>query len=188
MDIHTRLVKELKDGSYRAFDQLYEIYADLLYGFVLDLTKSPTEAKDILQETFLRIWINRDNISTDYPFKAYLYKIARNLILNSFRKQMNSIAFENYISSEEYQKYADNNIEKEIYFDEFYQNLEKVKDALPDRQKQIFELSREQGMSITEIAKDLNISEQTVKNQLSLALKTLREKLSRYSSFLWIFL
>ncbi len=188
MDIHSRLVKELKGGSYSAFDQLYEIYADLLYGYTLDLIKSPYEAKDILQETFLRIWINRDNISTEYPFKAYLYKIARNLILNSFRKQMNSIAFENYISSEEYQKNIDNNIEKEIYFDEFYQNLEKAKDALPDRQKQIFELSREQGMSITEIAKDLNISEQTVKNQLSLALKTLREKLSQYSAFLWIFL
>jgi len=187
MDIHFQLVKDLKDGSYNAFDQLYEIYADLLYGFVLDLTKSPSEAKDILQETFLRIWINRANISIDYPFKAYLYKIARNLILNSFRKQMNSIAFENYICSEEYQENADNNTEKEIYFDEFYKNLEKVKNELPERQKQIFELSREQGMSIAEIARDLNISEQTVKNHLTLALKTLRERLSRYSTFLWIF-
>ncbi|MDU1892903.1 MAG: RNA polymerase sigma-70 factor [Dysgonomonas sp.] len=187
MDIHSQLVKKLKDGSYNAFNQLYEIYADLLYGFVLDLTKSPSEAKDILQETFLRIWINRENISTDYPFKAYLYKIARNLILNSFRKQMNSIAFENYISSEEYQKNADNNTEREIYFDEFYKNLEQAKSHLPDRQIQIFELSREQGMSISEIAQNLNISEQTVKNQLTLALKTLREKLSKYSLFLWIF-
>lgn len=188
MEIHSRLIKELKNGSYEAFDQLYEIYADLLYGFTLDLTKSPSEAKDILQETFLRIWLNRNNISTGYPFKAYLYKIARNLILKSFRKQMNSIAFENYICSEEYQKNADNNIEQEIYFDEFYQHLEKAKNELPDRQRQIFELSREQGMSITEIAGDLNISEQTVKNQLTLALKALREKLSKYSTFLWIFL
>lgn len=188
MDIHSQLIKELKEGSHDAFDQLYEIYADLLYGFTLDLTKSPSEAKDILQETFIRIWINRDNILTEYSFKAYLYKIARNLMLNSFRKQMNSIAFENYICSEEYQENTDNNVENEMYFDDFYRNLEKVKNELPDRQKQIFELSREQGMSIAEIAGDLNISEQTVKNQLTLALKTLREKLSEYSTFLWIYL
>ena len=188
MDIHSRLVEDLKNGSYNAFNKLYEIYADLLYGFALDLIKSPSEAKDILQETFTRIWINREKISTDYPFKAYLYKIARNLILNSFRKQMNSIAFENYICSEEYQKNADNNVEKEIYFDEFYKNLEKAKYELPERQRQIFELSREQGLSITQIADYLNLSEQTVKNQLSSALKTLRQKLSKYSTFLWIFL
>jgi len=188
MGIHSRLVEGLKKGSYDSFDQLYEIYADLLYGFTLDLIKSPSEAKDILQETFTRIWINRENISTDYPFKAYLYKIARNLILNSFRKQMSSIAFEEYICSEEYQKNTDNNIEKEIYFDEFYKNLEKAKYELPDRQREIFELNREQGMSIAEIADNLNLSEQTVKNHLTLALKNLRQKLSKYSTFLWIFL
>lgn len=188
MDIHCQLVKELRCGSHEAFDQLYDIYADLLYGFTLDLTKSPSEAKDVLQETFLRVWINRDNISSEYPFKAYLYKIARNLILNSFRKQTNSIAFEDYICSEEYQTNADNNTDKEIYFDEFCRNLEEAKGKLPDRQKQIFELSREQGMSIAEIAEELNLSEQTIKNQLTLALKTLRETLSKYSAFLWIFL
>ncbi len=188
MDIHSQLVSNLKDGSYKAFNQLYDIYADLLYGFVLDLTKSPVEAKDILQETFLRIWIHRENIRTDYPFKAYLYKIARNLILNSFRKQINSVAFENYICSEEYQGNADNNIERELYFEEFYQQLEKVKNELTGRQKQIFELSREEGLSIAEIATQLDISEQTVKNQLTLALKVLREKLSNYSAMLWIFL
>lgn len=188
MDVHSQLINELRNGSHDAFDQLYEIYADLLYGFSLDLTKSPSEAKDILQESFLRIWLNRHNISTEYPFKAYLYKIARNLILNSFRKQMHSIAFENYICSDEYQNNADNNIEKEIYFDEFYQNLERAKESLPQRQKQIFEMSKELGMSTTEIATTLQISEQTVKNHLTLALKTLREKLSKYSPFLWIFL
>lgn len=188
MDIHSHLVKKLRNGSHDAFDQLYEIYADLLYGFALDLTKSSSEAKDILQEVFLRIWINREHISSEYPFKAYLYKIARNLMLNSFRKQMNSITFENYICSEEHQKNADNDIENKIYFDEFCRNLDQAKGELPGRQKQIFELSREFGMSIAEIAEELHISEQTVKNQLTLALKALREKLSRYSAFIWMFL
>lgn len=188
MDIHSQLINELKCGSYHAFNQLYEVYSDLLYGFALDLTKSPAEAKDILQETFIRIWTNRDKISTEYSFKAYLYKIARNLILNSFRKQMNNIAFENYICSEEYQRNVDNNIEKEIYFDEFCRNLEQAKNELPRRQKQIFELSREHGLSTVEIAGRLNISEQTVKNQLTLALKTLRKRLSQYSAFLCSFI
>lgn len=54
-DIHTQYIQGLKSGSYSDFNKLYSIYSDLLYGFVLHLTKSPSDAKDVLQETYLRI-------------------------------------------------------------------------------------------------------------------------------------
>lgn len=187
-DIHISLIRGLKAGSYQDFDKLYAIYADLLYGFVLNLTKSPSEAKDILQETFLRVWQTREQLSTNMSFKSYLYTIARNLIIDSFRKQVQSVAFEEYICSEAYQNYTENTIDKEINFDEFLKKLEQAKEKLTDKQRQIFELSREHGLSITDIANRLQLSEKTVKNQLSLALKVLRLELAHYYLFLFLFL
>ncbi|MDR0575294.1 MAG: RNA polymerase sigma-70 factor [Tannerella sp.] len=187
-DICISLIIGLKSGSYEDFDKLYAIYSDMLYGFVLNLTKSPSEAEDILQETFLRIWKARTKISENKSFKSYLYTIAQNLIIDSFRNQMKSVAFEEYINSEAYQSYAENCVEKEVDFDEFRQVFEKAKRKLTERQRQIFELSREQELSISVIAEKLHLSEKTVKNQLSLAMKMLREELSYYYFFLFLFL
>lgn len=184
-EIHAHLIKGLKSGSYKDFDKLYMIYADLLYGFVLKLTKSHSDAKDILQETFLRVWLTRENISVDMSFKSYLYAIARNLIIDSFRRQVKSVAFEEYICSEEYQDYVTNNTENDLSFDELSQRLEMAKEKLSSRQREIFELSREKGLTISSIALQLNLSEKTVKNQLTLIMKILRSELSLY---LFIFL
>ena len=185
MDIHSQLVKDLKRGSYDAFDKLYDIYADLLYGFALNLPKPPAEAQDILQETFLKIWLNRKGVSEELSFRSYLYSIARNLMIDSFRRRMNSTAFADYVKSESFRSDLPNDVESHVTFDEFLRNLEAAKLELTQRQREVFELSREQGMPISMIADRLGISEQTVKNQLTNALKTLREKLRRYSFFLF---
>jgi RNA polymerase sigma-70 factor (ECF subfamily) len=187
-DVHLSLITGLKSGSYEDFDKLYAIYSDMLYGFVLNLTKSSLEAEDILQETFLRVWQTRTNISVEKSFKSYLYTIARNLIVDSFRNQMKSVAFEEYICSEAYQSYTDDCVNKDIDFNEFLEKFEKAKKKLTPRQLQIFELSRERGLSISAIAEKLNLSEKTVKNQLSLTMKTLRKELSYYYLFLFLFL
>lgn len=187
--LYIDLIKKVKSGSYEDFTRLYFNYADLLYGFVLNLTKSPVDAEDILQETFLKIWQTRENISLETSFKSYLYTIARNLIIDSFRKKINSVAFEVYIQSDIYQNYSENNIEDEIYFDEFLENFNEAKKKLSSRQLEIFELSRERGYSIKDIAEKLSISEKTVKNQLTFALKILRSELSfHYYFFLFLFL
>lgn len=187
-DIHSSLIKGLKSGSYEDFDRLYAIYSDLLYGFVLNLTKSSSEAKDILQETFLRVWQTRANLSEEMSFKSYLYTIARNLIIDSFRSQMRNVAFEEYINSDAYQNYTEDTVETGLDFEDFRKRFENAKGKLTERQLEVFELSREQGLSITDIGKKLHISEKTVKNQLSLAMKTLREELTYYYFFLFLFL
>ncbi|MDL2255694.1 sigma-70 family RNA polymerase sigma factor, partial [Parabacteroides sp. OttesenSCG-928-K15] len=186
-DIHTQLILGVKSGSHKDFDKLYAIYADLLYGFVLRLTQSPSEARDILQETFLRVWQTREQLSVEMSFKSYLYAIARNLIIDSFRRQMKSVAFEEYISSEAYQNHAENTVERDIDFDEFKRLFEEAKHKLTDRQRQIFELSRESGLPLITIAQQLDLSEKTIKNQLTLIMQTLRKELAHYYSFLFFF-
>ena len=185
-NIHIKLIRGLKQGSYEDFNILYSIYADMLYGFILNLTKSPIEAQDILQDTFMRIWQTRERINLELSFKTYLYTIARNLIIDSLRRQVDNVAFDEYVCSEAFQKYAENNVEMNISFDEFQEKLYKAKEKLTQRQKEIFELSREKGYSILSIAQKLQLSEKTVKNQLTLALKVMRSELSYYFIFLFL--
>jgi RNA polymerase sigma-70 factor (ECF subfamily) len=187
-DIHRQLIEGLKSGSHRDFDKLYAVYADLLYGFVLNLTKSSALAKDILQETFLRVWQTREQLSTEMSFKSYLYSIARNLIIDTLRHQMRSVAFEEYIANDAYRNYTENTVERDIGFDEFKNELEQAKEKLSDRQRRIFELSREKGLSISVIAGQLGLTEKTVKNQLTLIMKILRTELSHYYFLLYFFL
>lgn len=187
-DIHRQFIEGLKSGSHKDFDKLYAIYADLLYGFVLNLTKSSTIAKDILQETFLRVWQTREQLSSEMSFKSYLYSIARNLIIDTFRHQVRSVAFEEYITSNAYLNYTENTVEEDIDFDEFKNKLEQAKKKLNDRQRQIFELSREKGLSISVIAQQLGLTEKTVKNQLTMIMKILRIELSHYYILLFFFL
>lgn len=185
-DIHIKLIKGLKLGSYEDFNILYTIYADMLYCFILKLTKSPIEAQDILQDTFMRIWQTRERINLELSFKTYLYTIAHNLIIDSLRRQVDNVVFDEYVCSEAFQKHSENNVERNINFDEFQEKLSRAKEKLTQRQKEIFELSREKGYSILSIAQKLQLSEKTVKNQLTLALKVMRSELSYYFIFLFL--
>lgn len=172
------LVEALKAGSYDAFNQLYMLYADMLYGFTLQLVKSQSKAKDIVQETFLRIWLTRKQLVSNTSFKSYLYTIARNLIIDSLRRQTKQLDFRNYICSDDFPDFSDNETEKNIDYDEFRQQFDRAKEKLTSRQYEIFVLSREKGLSVSEVSQMLDLSEKTVRNQLSLALKTLRNELA----------
>jgi len=177
-------IQGLKNGSYTDFKILYKEFSGNLFGFVYSLTKSESITKDIVQETFIKVWLNRENIDPQMSFKSYLYKIAKNNIIDDFRKQINSPVFEDYM------EYCDNphlsnleNIELQLDLDTFIKQLNVVKEKLTLRQREIFELCKEQGLSSSEVAEKLNLSEQTVYNTLSLVMKILKKELS-YSSFL----
>jgi RNA polymerase sigma-70 factor (ECF subfamily) len=179
-------IEGLQRGTYSDFKVLYEAFAGKLYGFVVALTKSNTMAKDIVQESFLRIWINRQHIDPDLSFKSYLFKVAQNLIVDGFRKQMSNPVFENYLDYRDKLAMSGEDVEQKIDFDLFMKRLENVKRKLSSRQREIFEMNKEQGISAPEIAERLSLSEQTVYNQLSMALQLLRREMG--TSFLFLFL
>jgi len=181
-------IQELKKGSYLAFNKIYDLYADSLYGFVLLHAKSPSVAEDIVQDTFLKIWKIKATISEEGSFKSLLFTIANHLIIDAFRQQINKPAFEDYIRYFEDQGLAENTVEEQISYDDFIEKLAHAKRLLTKGQLTIFEMSKEEGLSIPEIAKSLNISTQTVKNQLTLSLKTLRTELIKYNSLFSLFL
>ena len=90
MDVERIYLERLRSGSYRDFTKLYESYASRLYAFALHLTHSDALAKDIVQETFIKVWVRREQIDLDMSFSAFLFTMAKNQLLNEFRRQANS--------------------------------------------------------------------------------------------------
>jgi RNA polymerase sigma-70 factor (ECF subfamily) len=185
--IEKQYILELNRGSYRAFDALYSLYSRRLFAFALKMTKSHSDAKEIVQDTFVRLWLNRENVLPEDSFQSYLFTIAKNAILNKMRTLINMPVFVDYMEFMNEHHLSVENTTEEMEMDEFRQKLEKAKETLPETQKNVFELSKELGLSHTEVAKQLNLSEQTVRNQLSLALKTLRKKLAENAVLFTIF-
>ena len=176
-DIIKFYVKELQKGSHTAFNAIYDIYADRLYGFVLTHTKSEQMSKDVVQDTFLKLWVNRKNISTEGSFQSLLFTISKNKIIDAFRSQINKVEFEQFVEFSESDGLFENNTENKLNYDDFLNTLKVCKKLLSDRELEVFELSREKGKSIHEIAHKLQTSEQTVKNQLTSSLKKIRTQL-----------
>lgn len=167
----------LQRGSYADFNKLYDLYADRLYGFAYNLTHSSEMAEEIVQEVFLKIWQMREHVSPEYSFRSFLFTIAKNKFLNDLRGQLTLLSYDEYVSQLDTTEKGENSTESSFNFNELNEQILQSKSKLSKRQKMIFEMSKEEGLSNQEIALELGISEQSVRNQLSSALKVLREEL-----------
>lgn len=166
----------LKQGSYKAFTRIYDEYSDSIFGFALRQLRNRTAALDVVQDTFMKLWINRSMVESTGNLKSFLFSIARYRIIDTLRRQMHEPKFEEYIEhGTEYP--ADISPEDIMMYDEFVSLVTAAKEKLTPRERQIYDLSRESQLSNSQIAERLGISEQTVKNHLSAALHILRDAL-----------
>lgn len=179
-----RYVAALKEGSREAFTMLYNLYADRLYSFALVQTKSKQMAEDVVQDTFLKLWNNRTNLNCYGNVQALVFTMARNLIIDAFRRQVANIDIEAYFNLHEALP-STASPEESLYFNETKEHLEQAKAKLSNKECKIYEMSREQDMPIKKIAQTLNLSPQTVKNYLTSTLKVFRSQLRR-EHLLWL--
>lgn len=185
--VEEQYIKELIQGSYKAFDALYSMYANRLYAFALKLTKSHSDAKEIVQNTFVNLWVYHEKIVPCSTLQPYLFAIAKNQFLNKLRYNVNLPLFVDYVAYLNEKDLSGNNVIEKLDYEDFKAQLEEAKKSLTQTQRKIFELSKELNYSNEEIAQQLNLSVQTVKNQLSISLKLLKEKLYKYSFLFYIF-
>ena len=183
----TDYIKGLKEGSHKAYSVLYQFYLPQLYAFIYNMTRSAYFAEEAVQETFVRLWKNRADINLETSFKSYLFTIARNLMLNEFRRQINHPVFPEYVEYSNQLHLSENETESYMDFNDFCAELNKAKQKLSSRQLEIFHLHKEKGYSVQYIAKHLNISEKSVRNQLSTATNILRKEMKRFVE-LFVFL
>jgi len=167
----------LKSGDFESFDQLFNKYGKRLYGFAIGYLKSHEDAEELVQDIFVKVWENRSELDENQSFNSYLFTIAKNTILNHFRKKAHQQSYIEYIK--QHTKLIHTKTEEDIIFSDLDVQAKKIIDKLPSRRREIFLLSREQGYNNEEIAQRLNISKKTVENQITHALKFIREQLGK---------
>ena len=173
------LVLRLIEGEEDAFCELYAAYKNRLIYFAMRFLKSREYAEDIVQDAFTIVWQGRRFINPDASFSAYLYTIVRNRILNQLRDLSYQDKLREQILSQAV-NYT-NETRDEIIANDLRQFISCALQQLTPRQREIFEMSREQQMSHREIAEVLGISVNTVQESISISLKTLRAYLEKNS-------
>lgn len=163
----SELVIAIKSSDPDAFETLFLRYYDLLYKYVWRQTHSEELSKDFLQETFKRLWMNRTKLNRNKNIKAYLYKIAHNIIIESTRRQQRE---------KKYRTLLINNPKNESI--EIKSHIDIAINHLPEKLKEVFIMNRFEGLKYSEISHVSGISVKTVESRMSLALKILREELS----------
>ncbi len=174
------LVRLLKAGDMSGFDKLYRKYSLKIYQFSFSILKSREDAEGIVQDVFYKVWEKRDTIKEHLSFQSYLFTIANNTSISLIRKRLKETRYITYLKSIQIPS-LDSPVSAEIEFVELKNKSYDLIDQLPGRQKQIYLLSREDGLSYHEIADELNISVNTVENHMVRALKFLRKNLKRMS-------
>lgn len=170
---NTELILLLKEGNMVAFDAIYEKYCRRLFGFVIRYVKLDADAEEIVQDVFVKIWENREKINTYSSFESYLFTISYNSAISLLRKRIHEKKYLEHLNSLRHENVAPE-LTDEIYFKELNNKIQLLLAELTPRQKEIFLLSREEGLTHDEIAKKLGISANTVKNHMVTVLNFLK--------------
>jgi len=170
-------VKNLKQGDAKAFDDLFNKYAARLYKFSLKYLKSEEEAEEVVQEVFLYIWDKREALKPDKSFNAYIFTIAYNIVRKYFIKKSRDNAFKDELICSLLEQ--ENNLDKTIDYKFLLRKVESIIELLPEKRKRIFLMRKYEGLAVKAIAKELDISPNTVENQLAAAQKQILEELRR---------
>lgn len=184
--IDVELLDRLRQGDEGAFEQVYRKYGPWVYNFVYSLLYDKLLAEDLTQTVFLKIWEKRKTIDPELGLDAYLFAIARNLVYKETENKLQmgcQLDARNCIVED-----VDSHIEEKIDAESLRSYIRHLIEQLPPVRKQIFCLSRYEHLQNKEIATRLSISEKTVENQITRALRFLRDKLSEDTHFLLLFL
>ena len=164
----------LNENPDTALDYLYQVYYTPLCERVYSVTRDASASEDIVQEIFVDIWKNKDTFRVEGSLKSYLIKACRNRSLNHIRRSMAEFEQNSEKADSIYEKYDVTDV---LIKEETEVSIHKIIDKLPSKCKIIFNLSRFEELTYNEIASQLGISSKTVENQISKALKILRDKL-----------
>ena len=179
-DTDQMIIQHLAQGDVRAFDFLYQKYFSKLYGAVYKRLQNRELTEEVVQELFISLWERRTVLAISTTIESYLFSSVKYLVIAQYKK--NNL-FEKYSNSLNQEANNDNFTEQAVAFDELngaYQNALKL---LPERCREVFLLKRS-GLSQREISEKMDISEKTVENQMTKALKVLREALSDYTALM----
>ncbi|RFS20688.1 RNA polymerase sigma-70 factor [Chitinophaga silvatica] len=162
------------------FNELFLSYKDKVYGFILLMVKDAVHAEELTQEVFLKLWLCRDTLQDVVNLQGYIFTIAKHKTLNHLRK----VAYNEQLLKElsVHMKPVVNDVEETVIAKEYVQLLNDGLAQLSVQQRKIYEMSRQGGLTHDQIAAQLNISRNTVKNHLVKSLAFLRQYLLEHTT------
>ncbi|WEK33671.1 MAG: RNA polymerase sigma-70 factor [Candidatus Pseudobacter hemicellulosilyticus] len=177
----------ISEGEEDAFIELYKRYDARLYPFLHKLTRSPQDAREIIQETFLKLWLSRDKLDAVTLPRAYIFRSAANISHNWMKRNLVAQKAE-----QEHQlrdgRLGTDSTEFRLRTRELQVQLSRIIAGMPEQRQRIYRMHREQGLSTSEIASSLDVSVSTVKNTVAIALKNIRDGLSETGYILFLLL
>ena len=174
-----KLIRNVKNSKKSSFQKLFFQFHDQLFRFVVYRVQDTDIAKDITQETFLRVWEKRESLQPEKSFFSLLARISTNLCYDHFR--YNEVRLRNRDRIPEYGKSHFDNPEEVVQAQAIEKIIRKlVNEKLPQKCRIIFILSRIEGLSNQEISLKLGLSIRTVENQIYRALKILKKHMQKY--------
>lgn len=173
--------KKMKKGNEKAFEALFSVHYSHLCLFAEHYVQNPAEAEEIVQDMFVHLWEKREQISVQTSVRNYLFRAVKNRCLNYLRHNQvkNQYADEMIAEAQKTDAGETGFIESGLL-----SRIEECINSLPEKRREVFRLSREEGLKYREIAEKLDISVKTVETHMGLAIKSLREKLKHFSSFI----
>lgn len=179
------LLKLLKQQELGAFEEIYLRYWKKLYSAAYKRVQSREVAEELVQDIFTSLWMKRDILSVE-TLSAYLFSAIKYKVINYLEKEMSrrvyaEVQLGSVVSGV-------NSTEEEVLLNELNRALEEEIQKLPPKRQQIFKMSRQDHLSIKQVASTLGISEKTAENQLGKALKVLKVNLKHFNIFMTSFL
>lgn len=183
-DSDPELISLWKEGDEKAFECLYKRYVVYLTNIATKKTTSIDIAKDCVQEVFLSVYHRKDELQTTTSLKSYLYTALQHKIYNHYQKVLTRIKYEQAASVN--LKIVGNNLNEEFESKDLEKQIQEKILSLPPQCRKVFLLSREEQLPYKEIAKQLNISVNTVDQHIQKALRILKNTVGRMAHlFFW---
>lgn len=167
-----KYLEDLKDGQQYAFDFIYARYSKMLLPKIQRMIKLNEVVDELLQDVFVKVWLNRAEIDVNKSFKAWIFTIAQNTIYAYYRKLALDVKMQRHLL-ETFAEFYDQT-EAYIFNKERVELLNQAIEKLPPQRKEIFKLCRIEGKSYQEAAEILSLSPSTVSNQLVSATKYIK--------------
>lgn len=173
------LLSDIAKGDQRAFKLIYDHYYDNVYAYALHVIKSELLAEELVQECYLKLWVKGGEAAEINNLESYLITMVRNRALDMLRR----LKLEKRVSGESKLQWKEehNETEEGIFLNEGRRILQKGVDQLPSQQKLVYQLCYQSGKKYEEVARELNLSPETVKSYMKLALKNLRDFITKNS-------
>ncbi|SEW36471.1 RNA polymerase sigma factor [Chitinophaga arvensicola] len=166
------LLQKLQQGDTEAYITLYNQYYPSLYTYILHFIHVPELAEDALQEVFVKIWEVRERIRPELSFSGYLYRITRNHVFKLLKKITADEALRLQVMQGLQQQTED--ADTQLLWKQYESLLHEAIAQLPPQRQKVFRLCREESKSYEEVAIELGISRNTVKEHMVLAMKSIK--------------